>query len=260
MILARWLLLLSVLLGGCATLVPTPVPDAGRPTSKADAIASYARVLERHVNDRGEVDFAALAQKPIDLERYVAFIAVTPATDFAPGTERLAHYINSYNALSMYNVIASGIPGNHAGFKKVRFFVLRKFDIGGTTMSLYSYENDVIRPLNEPRVHFALNCSARSCPRLPRQPFSAGDLEAQLTREARLFFAQPENFRVDHADRSVTLSAILDFYPEDFVPRHALSLIAYANRYVSEPAPADYAVRFAPYDWTIANSQAPKGR
>ena len=46
----------------------------------------------------------------------------------------------------MSKVLQSGIPATHAGWAKVRFFFLRKPDIGGEPMSLYSFENDVIRP------------------------------------------------------------------------------------------------------------------
>ena len=49
-------------------------------------------------------------------------------------------------------------------------------DVGGKTISLYKLENDVIRPLGEERVHFALNCMVVSCPRLPRAAFSAAAL------------------------------------------------------------------------------------
>jgi len=52
----------------------------------------------------------------------------------------------------------------------------------------------------------------------------------------------------------VWLSELLNFYPEDFVPQPAVSLLAYANRYAPQPAPPEYTVRFTPYDWTIANS------
>ena len=51
------------------------------------------------------------------------------------------------------------------------------------------------------------------------------------------------------------LSALLNFYPEDFVPQPAASLLAYANRYAPQPAPLDFNVRFTPYDWTVANSR-----
>ena len=90
---------------------------------------------------------------------------------------------------------------------------------------------------------------------LPRQPFSAAGLDAELARETRAFFARADNFRIDDAARTVWLSEILSFYPEDFVPAHGSNLIAFANRYAQRTAPLDYAVRFTPYDWTVANSR-----
>jgi Protein of unknown function, DUF547 len=243
-------------LGACSTLLPTPpgpAPDA------AGALAAWARVLEGFVDPRGEVDFAALAARRGDLDAYLRHVAATPLDTLHGREEKLAHMINAYNALSMYNVIESGIPASHAGLAKVRFFALRKVTIGGTAMSLYSFENDVIRPftraIGEPRVHFALNCSALACPVLPRTPFRPSTLASELEREARAFFARPQNFRADAAARTVWLSEILNFYPEDFVPDHGRNLIDYANRYAPTPVPIDWALRFTPYDWTVANSR-----
>ena len=246
--------LLAVALAGCATHVAAPsVPLVAAPV----ALAAWGNVLERFVNERGEADFAALAQDRGELDRYVRFVAEQPLASLGAPDEKLAHMINAYNALSMFNVIESGIPATHAGLAKVVFFVNRKLRIGGEERSLYSFENDVIRPftreIGEPRVHFALNCSAVSCPVLPRTPFTPAALQDQLARESIAFFARPENFRIDHAERSVWLSEILKFYPEDFVPAHGRNLIEFANRYAAAKAPLDYTVRFTPYDWTIAN-------
>ncbi len=257
----RWLfVLITAVLTGCATHVPLPKASGPAPTADV-ALVSWARVLSSHVNARGEVNFPALSRDRQDLDRYVRFVAETPLDSITDGVPRLAHMINAYNALSMFNVIESGTPDTHAGFKKVTFFLLRKLEVGGTAMSLYAFENDIIRPLGrrlaDPRLHFALNCSAVACPVLPQTPFTASALDAELERETRAFFARTENFRVDPATRTVWLSELLNFYPEDFVPLVAPSLLAYANRYVAQPAPADYAVRFTPYDWTVANSQRP---
>ena len=248
--------LLAITLAGCATHVTVPnVPVASAPVAQA----AWARVLERFVDERGEVAFADLARDRGDLDRYVRFVADTPLATLPAGDEKLAHLINAYNALSMFNVIESGIPATHAGLNKIVFFFNRKLQIGGEERSLYSFENDLIRPytrgIGEPRVHFALNCSAVACPVLPRTPFVAAHLQEQLAHETAAFFARSENFRVDDAARTVWLSEILDFYTEDFVPAHGRSLIEYANRYASAPAPLDYGVRFTPYDWTVANSR-----
>ena len=259
-------LCIALLLGACTTLVePESAVQTNRPAvTLAQAERGYARVLQRHVNDRGEVAFAALQRDQSEaglpaLQDYVRAIAATPLDTAAPTPSgQLAHMINAYNALSMFNVIASGIPRTHDGLaNKLQFFVLREFDIGGTRRSLRSFENDVIRRLDEPRVHFALNCSAVACPQLPREPFSGARLDAQLEREATRFFARPLNLRIDDAERTVWLSEILRFYTEDFVPGHAGSLVAYVQRYVPVQLPTDYAVKFTPYDWTIANSARP---
>jgi Protein of unknown function, DUF547 len=239
----------------CSTLVPIPASEKSDP---ATATAAYARVLQRFVNDNGEVDFAALRDDRTDLDRYVAFVADTPASSFSNPNDRLAHHINSYNALSMFNVIDSGIPATHAGLKKVRFFALKKFVIGGETTSLYRYENDVIRKLNEPRIHFALNCSAVSCPVLPREPFEGKQLESQLQQESLKFFARSQNLQIDPANKTVAASEILRFYTEDFVPGHAPDLISYINQYVPEKIPSDFKLKFIEYDWTIANTRRPR--
>ncbi len=242
---------------GCATVV---APPAVAPTTDAQAEAAWARVLDRFVDGRGAVDFKALASDRTDLDRMLRHVADTPLNRFAGSRERLANMINAYNALSMANVIGSGLPETHAGLvAKLRFFVLRKQVIGGEAMSLYTFENDVIRPftraIGEPRVHFALNCSALACPALPRQPFRATALDAELARETQAFFARPENLRVDDAAREVWLSELLNFYPEDFVPAHGASLIDYVNRTLGLSLPLDYTLRFTPYDWTVAHQQ-----
>lgn len=243
--------LLSAGLGAGATAAAAP------PSTQAHA--AWARVLERFVNDRGEVDFQALSLDRADLDLYLRFVAEAPLDAPPDANERLAHMINAYNALSMFNVIDRGIPKSHAGVNKVINFYVRRLDIGGRKMSLYTFENEVIRPLarrhGEPRVHFALNCSAVSCPVLPRVPFTGAGLNSELEREARAFFAAPGNFRVDAATGTVWLSELLKFYPEDFVPAHGRNLIEFANHYAPQPAPLDDEIRFTPYDWTIANSR-----
>jgi hypothetical protein len=238
-----------LLLAGCTQLVPAPQAEL-----PPDPQAAWGRVLERFVDDAGRVDFAALAQDRADLDRFVAWIyAEGPqnAPQRFPSREHvLAYHLNAYNALAMYNVLERGIPASLAGLEKVDFFALRKLKVAAVPLSLYAYENDVIRPLGEERVHFALNCMVRGCPRLPRTPFRAEDLERQLAAETRHFLAEPRNVRLDPARRVVHLSEILRFYSEDFLAK-APSLPAYVNRHRGEKIPEDYEVAFIPYDWTV---------
>jgi len=123
-------------------------------------------------------------------------------------------------------------------------------------MSLYAYENDIIRKVGEERVHFALNCMSKGCPRLPRIPFTGKKLDKELAEQARFFFSEERNVRVDEKEKKVYLSEILDFFPKDFLAK-APSLIAYANlhRPKVKSLPETYEVDFIPYDWKVNNSE-----
>jgi uncharacterized protein DUF547 len=247
-------MVIALLAAACTVPVPMRGPGGADVAGPREAIAAYERVLDRFVDDRGAVDFEALSRDRGDLDNYIRYIAATPLESFRDGDERLAHYINSYNALSMWNVVESGIPRTHAGWHKVFFFWVRRFMIGGRRMSLYAYENDIIRKVGDARVHFALNCSAIGCPRLPRQPFAGGNLPAELERGTRSFFSSPEHLRIVPADHAAYVSELLRFYSEDFIA-HAGSVRAFVNRYSAERIPDDFDIRFIPYDWTIANAR-----
>ena len=234
---------------------PRVETEAQRPPEDA-----WARVLAQRVDEQGRVDFAALAKDRGDLDRYVAWIyAHSPASDpalYPTPAHVLAYHLNAYNALAMYNILEAGIPESLSGLKKVRFFYLRTVKVGGESMTLYAYENDVIRKIGDPRVHFALNCMSRGCPALPRTPFTAAGLDAQLDHEARRFFGEDRNARADDAARTVYLSEILKFYTGDFLA-HAPSLTVFANRYRTSALPVDYAVEFTSYDWTVNAQPTP---
>lgn len=233
---------------------PAPAPAEDE---FAAALMHWSVVLDRFVDDDGRTNFVALAADRADLDRFVAYIGradpLSRAGEFTGPEAVLAYHINAYNALAMHGVIEEGIPeGFNNFFARAGFFKFRKVTIGGRKTSLYDYENKLIRPLGEPRVHFALNCMVRDCPRLPREPFRAETLEAQLDVAAREFFSSEKHIRIEAGKKELWLSEILDFYTEDFVGRdRAQDLIAYVNRYRPEPVAADFRVRFIPYDWTI---------
>ena len=222
---------------------------------QSDAYQPWARVLIKFVNERGEVDFHALAHNRADLDAFLGYIShVSPRSApglFASREAKLAYYINAYNALAMFNVIDSDFPKSLAGLAKVKFFGWKRFAIGGERMSLYTLENDFVRPQGDERVHFALNCMSVGCPRLPRLPFQAENLDRQLDAEARAFFGEKRNLQVDPGRKLVRVSSILKFYTDDFLARMP-TLIAYINLYASTQIPSDYRVEFIDYDWTVS--------
>ena len=246
-------------IGGLAlALLVSMTPVRAQPS---DSHEPWGRVLARFVNERGEVDFHALARDRSDLDAFLDYVArVSPRSapaSFASREAKLAYYINAYNALAMFNVIDSDFPKRLSGLTRVKFFGFKRFTIGGERLTLYSLENDVIRPLGDERVHFALNCMSVSCPRLPRTPFRAETLNQQLDAEARGFFGEERNLQRDPGRKLLHVSSILNFYTKDFLARMP-SLIAYANLYSSEQIPIDYRVEFIDYDWTVNDQHRDK--
>ena len=227
-------------------------------SAAADPVTTHwARVLERFVDAQGRIDFDGVAGDREHLDSFVAWLAQTSPTaypgDFDSIESKLAFHINAYNAFALYGVLEKGMPKNFASiFKRLGFFKLQRFKLGRRQISLYDYENRVIRPLGDARVHFVLNCMVLACPRLPNVPFTAARVDAQLDAAAREFFASDRHIRIDDKKRVVHLSEILDFYTEDFAkPARRESLIPYVNQFRTEPIPADYRVRFIPYNWTL---------
>jgi hypothetical protein len=224
----------------------------------------WTRLLATFVDEEGRTDFRTLATEPEPLKALVDFIESTSPSShpglFPTREDVLAYHINAYNILAMYGVIDEGIPKDFNGFfKRAGFFKFRSVIIGGDKTSLYDYENKVIRPLDEPRVHFVLNCMVRDCPRLPQQAFLSGTLETQLEAATQEFFSKEKHFRLDAGKKTVYLSSILDFYTEDFVTSgKAKDLASYVNRYRRVPVPAGYKVKFIKYDWTINQSPGPQ--
>lgn len=242
---------------GLLSLISTRAPSldtAIGASSIGEWEAAWTKVLTRHVDDEGRIDFDSLRRNRADLDLVVAFVAavdpISQPRQFPDKHSRLAFYLNAYNALAMYGVVQAGVPESLGGLRRFTFFHLRPFAVGGKSISLSKFKNDVIRPLGDERMHFALNCMVVGCPRLPRVPFSAVALDGQLDTAARTFIGDSRNVWIEHAKREVWLSAIFDFYTADFLA-HAPSLVAYVNRYRVAQIPADFKVRFLEYHWTV---------
>ncbi|WP_269518171.1 DUF1223 domain-containing protein [Alteromonas sp. BMJM2] len=221
------------------------------------ATQDWEYVLANYVDEEGRTNFKALSDDIAPLENVVSFIgfaspAATPEL-FSSPEEVMSYHINSYNALAMFGVIEKGIPdGFTSFFSRAAFFKFRDVVIGGKVTNLYDYENDVIRPLNEPRAHFALNCMVKDCPRLPKTPFYPESLNETLEQLTHEFFNKQKHFYLDDKHERAYVSEILDFYTEDFVASgRAKDLPQYINQYIEQSIPSNYKLRFIDYDWRI---------
>ena len=225
----------------------------------------WTRVLEARVDAQGLVDYDGLARDRADLDRFLAAVAEKSPTShpalFPTRNHELAYWVNAYNALVFHGVLARGperksvwTGGLVSGYS---FFVGTDIVLGGVKTNLRALENGTIREgFRDPRIHAALNCASRSCPRLPRKAFDPGTLDAELDAAMAEFVAGNRNVSVDPVTRTVRLSKIFDWFERDFLDFETSrgspdpSLIDYVNRYRGTlPAvPRDHRIRFFPYD------------
>ena len=227
--------------------------------------SEWTQVLSRHVTDQGLVDYQALAKNPAALRRYITAIASVGPTArpdlFPTENDRLAYYLNAYNALVFEGVLARGPEPdsvwNGGLISGYRFFVAMKFEVDGKKTSLKKLEDDLVRDqFRDPRVHAALNCASVGCPRLPQKAFDPAHLEEELDAAMREFVSSTKHVRVDTEESVVYLSRIFDWFSSDFLAHEKEqgtirpTLIDYVNRYRDDSAhiPIGFKVRFLEYD------------
>lgn len=265
MLLKRYLLFMLLMMSSLSMVVKAiesnETIDKVTPQSKVnpyiEALPYWQAVLDKFVDEQGRTDFLALAKNSTDLEQFLNVIeAVSPQSHprfFSNNDAVLAYHANAYNALAMWGVIERDIPKNFSSLiKRASFFKFRSVIIGGKKTSLYDYENKVIRPLGEARMHFVLNCMVRDCPRLPQEVFKAETMQQDLQTAAIEFFTTQKNARADNEKSQLHLSSILKFYTKDYVASgKKQDLVAYVNSFLDTPIPLHYRVKFIKYDWTV---------
>jgi hypothetical protein len=253
---AAAILLLAVTLVGCVApqrsyWLPNTIPIERLDFDTWDAL------LRQHVREGG-VDYPAFATS----QRFREFLEMLRTTRFTretPRELRLATWINAYNAFAIDGILQGLSPATLLG--RWRFFWRQRYAVAGEEITLWDLENHRIRPLGDPRIHFALVCASRSCPKLASEAYVPQRLEQQLQAQARAFVNDPARNRFDAGAGVAELSDIFRRHDEDFVAV-AGSVPAYVARFVDDPVAAEalaagrWKVRYRDHDWSLNGAPA----
>ena len=221
-------------------------------------------VLDQYVDERGHVDYEALNVSREQFDRYVYAVKTQgPKTNpdlFQTENDKLAYYINAYNALVFEGVLNRG-PEEESVWRGLvsglNFFIRMKVMIDGEQTNLKKLEDKVIREgFKDPRIHAALNCASVSCPRLPQTAFEPDNLDQQLDDAITEFVNDERNVRADHDSKKLYLSKIFDWFDDDFLEYEKTqgnknpTLVSYINRYRSadNQLPGGYKIETIKYD------------
>jgi hypothetical protein len=236
-----------------ATAVPTPSVSVPALDAQHER---FAKVLAASVRGKG-VDYAALKQSPDDLNAYLAQIAAAKAPK--DRAERLAFYINAYNATTLALVLRL-LPekeSSWAGFSVMKvdgFWKKFTFEVAGERLTIDQIQHNKLKPLGEPRIHFAINCASVSCPPLAAKTYLAATIEAQLEAAATGFVADTEQVRT--ASGKLVGNPILEWYAGDFGgPKGVIAFLAERSSGDRQKVIKRGGLKTFEYDWNLNRSR-----
>jgi hypothetical protein len=158
--------------------------------------------------------------------------------------ERLATLINTY-----HDIVRRSPRRQPSWWGFIRYFVLTRHEVEDRRMSLHHLEGE-IRKSGDPRIHFALNCGAASCPAI--RAYEAEALDRQLEMATRVFLADPAGCRIEVETRTLHLSRLFHWYRRDFEDP-----VSFLHRHLEPDRAADLLalgpsprIRYQPWDWT----------
>ncbi|KAB8154385.1 DUF547 domain-containing protein [Kordia sp. TARA_039_SRF] len=207
---------------------------------------AWNELLQKYVSKEGLVDYAGLKEDAQKLLFYLYDLRENPPTDDWTKKEKLAFWINAYNAMTI-DLILESYPARK-GIKNIRNpWKQRRWKIGETVYNLDTIEHEILREMNEPRIHFAINCASFSCPPLLNEAFTAEKLEQQLAKVTKAFITDSKRNTI--TKDALEISKIFKWFTKDFTKNG--SLIDFLNQYSTIKIKQDTDIDYKDYDWSL---------
>lgn len=229
----------------------------------------WGELLAKHYDPAKGMDYKSLkAQDKAaldDLRRRLAAVDVRPL----PRPDQLAYWINLYN-VSVVGIVVDDYPiasiRDLSTDPIVRLNVFKKASVKTRegVLSLNDIENVKVRAgFKDPRIHFALNCAAESCPPIRSEPYAGAQIDRQLDDQARRFLDGPRGVRIEKDGKGVELrvSKIFDWFADDF-EKWGGGQVAFLKRFLSpekvrriDAAGAKVDLAFDAYSWKLNDNR-----
>jgi hypothetical protein len=227
----------------------TPKPTAKQETPETSESAKpnhalFNTLLSEYVSVNGNVDYKGIKANKAKLEAYLKELDnKTTASDWSR-EEKLAYWINAYNAHTIKLIIDNYPVAHITDLSGGKPWDVKSISIGGKKYSLNNIENDIIRPqFKDPRIHFAVNCAAKSCPPLANQAYTATNLNQLLETRTRKFINSSAN---TISPNTLNLCKIFEWYATDFG-----DLKTYISKYAKSPIDNTPKITYKEYDWSL---------
>jgi len=205
----------------------------------------WTAALQEHVDDNGNVNYKSWKEDTTYLDNYIQTLEDNPPTEVWSKNDSLAYFINAYNAVTI-KLILDNYP-----LKSIKNLIipwrLKRFSLNGKKISLNDIEHGILRKMDEPRIHFAINCASASCPKLINIAFESHTMETQLEKVTHDFINDPKKNKI--SEKKIQLSRIFQWFNADFGNKK--ERIAFIRKYADQPFDENPKVSFLTYDWLL---------
>jgi hypothetical protein len=200
----------------------------------------FDSILQKYVSTSGVVDYTKMKAATASLKKVIDDYSKVKTSNLS-NNECLAYYINLYNAHTVYMILTKMPVKSVKDIDAGKPWDTKRILLNGKMISLNQLENNIIRPeFKEPRIHFALNCGAASCPALLNKAYMASTLQSQLEAQTKAFI---NNVKFNN---QTSISQIFNWYKEDFG-----DVVTYLNKYLVKKLDPKKGVTFMEYDWKL---------
>lgn len=203
------------------------VPSIASPAQRRDGkivrpfdrlLIDHERLLAAIVDENGLIRYDLIIQGAEHhdlLKRLVRSYANIPTpSDSRPDAE-LAFLINAFNINVIDLIVQNHLPERVTDVPG--FFDQTTLEIGRRKLTLDRLVDDFLRPLDDPRIHAALNRGAMSSPPMAAEPYRPESLNEQLDRQAQRWINDPRFSAVSEgAGAVIRVSRVFERYASDF--------------------------------------------
>ncbi len=208
--------------------------------------STWDQILLLNVTEEGKVDYNGIVRDSPLLIKYFMTLSKNEPTETWSREEKLAYWINAYNAVAI-KLIIENYPAKN--LKEIDDHWDQKIlKIGTKKYSLDDIKYTILRKMNEPRIHFLINCATKSSPWLWNRAYTADNITKALDQRTIKFINNPKHNMIMQDEMKI--SKIFTWYKRDFTIK-GRSLRDFINRYSIVKVTNKTKKSFLAYDWTL---------
>lgn len=220
-------------------------PKVEKPKTMVPDHAAWNTLLQKNVSATGKVNYKGFKAQQAELDKYLSELAANPPTSSWGRKEAMAYWINAYNANTVKLIVDNYPLSSITNLEGGKPWDKKWIKLGDKTYSLNNIENDILRPkYKDARIHFAVNCAAKSCPPILNKAWTPANLNANFEKQAKAFINNSAHNKIS-AD-AIEISQIFEWYAEDFD-----DIVTFFNKYSTTKINSGAKVSYKQYDWAL---------